>query len=134
LQLRADFAPLRRWLAEFQQALDSDDNRSVSEREKLLHSVARHIDASCSASPSGDTTIQISLGFLKVTAQVGSPVNSLLNRIGVRAMLNRLVLAPTGNAVLPKLRKLFGEEHSRIGADFERDYLAEASKRAARSS
>ncbi len=130
LQVRGEYAPLRGWLGEFQQALDRDDIPGVFQREKLLQEVARHIDANCSAFPVGDTTIQIGLGWLKATMKSGSPGNSLRNQFGVRALLNRLVLGPTGNSVLGKLRKLFGEQHSRLGSDFERDYVLEQSKRA----
>jgi hypothetical protein len=132
LQLRAEYNALRKWLGEFQQALDAEDTKDILKREKLLQSVAHHIDACCSAFPVGDTTIQIGLSWLKVAAKGGSPGNSLLNQFGVRAMLNRLILAPTGKSVLRKLCKLFGEEHSRLGINFERDYLAKDSMRAAK--
>ena len=131
LQLRSEYGVLRRWLGEFQQALDTEDTNEILDREKLLQSVARQIDACCSALPAGDTTIQIGLSWLKVTARGDSPVNTILNRFGVRAMLNRLVLAPTGKALLPKLCKLFGEENSHIGIKFERDYLTNDLVRAA---
>jgi hypothetical protein len=62
---------------------------------------------------------------LKATVKSGSPMKSLKNRFGVRAALNRLILSQSGTSVLKKLRKIFGEEHSRLGVDFERDYLSD---------
>lgn len=121
-QVRAEFEPLRRWLAEFQRALDAGDTLELIEKDKLLQSVALHIKAHCSASAVGDTSLQIGLGFVKVTEKTGAPINSMQNLYGVRAAVNRLVLAPSSSSVLRKLAKLLGEENSGLGIALEADY------------
>jgi len=126
-QLRREYAPLRRWLVEFQKAMDASDTKEVLRNEKILQSVARHIDATCSAFPVGDTTLQIGTSWLKVTLKSGDPINSLRNQFGVRAVLNRLVLAPAGRDVVRKLTRLCGEQNSKAGVAFERElWLASA--------
>jgi len=119
LQLREQYASLRQWLSEFQTALDTSDTHDLLAREKLLQSVARHIDAHCSAFPVGDTTVQIGVDWLKTTFKSGDPINSAKNLVGVRALMNRLVLAPAGGGIARKLAKLFGEEKSRLGRELE---------------
>lgn len=126
-QLRAEYAPLRRWLGEFQRALDASDTREILAHEKILQSVARHIDATCSAFPVGETTLQIGTSWVKATLKSGDPINSLRNQFGVRAMLNRLVLAPTGREAVRKLARLCGEKNSKVGINFEREFLLASS-------
>lgn len=126
-QLRAEYAPLRRWLGEFQRAMDASNTREILAKEKVLQSVARHIDATCSAFPVGDTTLQIGTSWLKATLKSGDPINSLQNQFGVRAMLNRLVLAPAGRDAVRKLVRLCGEKNSKTGVNFEREFLLASS-------
>jgi hypothetical protein len=125
-QLRAEYAPLRMWLGEFQRAMESGNPKDFLNQEKVLQSVARHIEATSSAFPIGDTTVQIGTSWLKMTFKAGDPINSVRNRFGVRAMLNRLVLAPAGRPIVRKLVRLCGEERSKIGVNFEREFLLRA--------
>ena len=121
-QLRERYASLRQWLREFQAALDAGDVSDQLKREKILESVALNIDAKCSAfptSPEGDTTIQIGLEWLNASVNPAGFVNKVINLIGVRALMNRLVLAPAGANVVRKLAELFGEKNSALGRDLE---------------
>lgn len=77
--------------------------------------------------PVGDTTLQIGTSWVKATMKSGDPINSLCNQIGIRAMLNRLVLAPTGLDVVRKLARLCGEKNSKTGLNFEREFLLASS-------
>jgi hypothetical protein len=126
LQLRSEYTPLREWLREFQSSLDAGSTADLLAREKILQSVARNIDAHCSAFPVGDTTIQIGLSWLKATFKAGDPINRGQNLIGVRASMNRLVLAPAGAKSIRKLAKLFGEETSQLGINLEKALLQPA--------
>ena len=124
LQFRSTYSPLRAWLVDFQQALESGDTVDVLARGKLFDSVARHVESKWSTAFFGDTSIQVGLSWLKGTVKVGSHINSMRNRFGVRAMLNRLILGSQNKTVLTKLCKLFDAEFSRVGVDFRRDYLS----------
>ena len=121
LELREEYASLRGWLREFQQCLDSTETADILAREKVLQSVAREVDTLCSAFPVGDTSVQIGLSWIRTSIKAGDPVNSLKNRLGVRAQMNRLVLAPSGIGLVRKLAKIFGEENSRLGRNLESD-------------
>lgn len=124
-QLRTEYAPLRKWLGEFQAAMEADDTSDLLAKEKVLQSVGRHIAACCSAFPLGDTTLQIGTSWLKTTLKAGDPINSVRNQFGARAMLNRLILAPAGRDVLRKLARFCGEEHSARGLEFQRAFMLE---------
>jgi hypothetical protein len=128
LQLRREYAPLREWLGEFQAAMDAGQPADLLAREKVLQSVGRNIESMCSAFPVGDTTLQIGTSWLKMSLKTGDPINTLRNQFGVRAMINRLLLAPAGREVVRKLAGLCGEKRSRRGLDFEREFLRESSR------
>jgi len=119
LQLRETYEPLRKWLREFQEAIDSNDTEDQLKRQNLLDSVSRHIASMHQSSPTGETTVQVSMKLLKVTRKVGDPINSLQNKFGVRAAMNQLILAPAGREVVQKLAKLFGEQHSSLAFKLE---------------
>lgn len=123
LQMRSQYKRLRTWLAEFQRALDAEDIPEVLSRKKLLQSVSRNVDSLIALSPAGDTTVQVGVSLLKVGMKVGAPLNSLLNRGGIRAQINRLVIAPPGRGSIRKLLKLLGEEHTQRGINLEREFL-----------
>ena len=123
LQLRRKYRQLRHWLSQFQAAIDAEDVREVMSRKKLLQSVSRNIDALALAAPAGDTTVQFGVSWLKVTMKGASPLNALQNRVGVRAQINRLVVAPPGRRSFRKLLKMLGEENSPRGIALEKDFL-----------
>ncbi len=127
IQLRAEYAALRSWLAEFQAALDAENIAELLSKRRLLESVARDLDSAVSLTPAGDSTVQFGLSWLKMTTKVGSPMNVMRNRFGVRAQLNRLTLAPPGRATFKKLLRLLGEQHSQRGMIFERNFLGRVS-------
>lgn len=122
LQFRQEYLSLRRWLAELQHALDDGNTRIVLKRKKLLQSVAQNVDTRLSGSLLGETSVQIMLGLPSISKTLSTPVNSVRNLFGLRMMLNRLVLAPGGKSISMKLLQLLGEQNTKLGFNFERDF------------
>ena len=123
VQLRGEFRKLRGWLGEFQRALDTEDVREIAARRKVFESVVKNVDAVTKLSPDGETSLQFGFNWLKVVAKSGSPVNSARNLFGVRAAMNRLILAPAGQKAFRKLLGLFGERNSSLARDLERGFM-----------
>jgi len=65
---------------------------------------------------------------LKVATKTGSPGNALLNLFGVRAELNRLILAPAGRKSLKKFLQMLGEEKTSRGLAFQKAMLQRSAK------
>jgi hypothetical protein len=115
LQLRDNYKNVRKWLGQLQRDLSDESIKKVLAHEKRLQSIARHLDSYSSLTPQGDTTVQIGISWLKVTAKGGSPVNALKNLYGMRAEVNRLVLQPSGHKTIKKLLRMLGEERTKRG-------------------
>lgn len=127
VQMRDDFRKLRGWLGEFQRALDTEDVKGIAARRKVFESVVKNVDAMTTSSPEGQTSLQFGLNWLRVVTKSGSPVNSARNLFGVRAAMNRLILAPPGRKAFQKLVGLFGERNSKHGRELERQFMNRAS-------
>jgi hypothetical protein len=115
LQLRCDYKKLRVWLAKLQEAFAEENTKEILAHHKELESVARHIDSYGSLAPQGDTTVQFGVSWLKVGFKGGSPLNAIKNMFGMRAELNRLILAPAGYNSVKKFTKMLGEQHTKRG-------------------
>ncbi len=130
LQVRREYSNLRDWLGKFQVALDREDTKAILSERKKLESVARHVDSYVTLTPPGDTTLQFGLSWLKVTTKGGSPGNSVKNMFGVRAELNRLILAPAGCRSLKKFLRMLGEENTGRGLAFQKAMFLRSTKSA----
>ena len=115
LQLRDEYKKLRAWLAKLQRAFSEGNTKDILAHNKELESVARHLDSYKASSPQGDTTVQFGVSWLKVGFKVGSPLNAFKNKFGMRAELNRLILAPAGYNSVKKFTKMLGEQHTKRG-------------------
>ncbi len=103
LTLREELADLRSWIGQWQGAMTVENVAEMLRYKKTLESVARYLDALSTYGPSGDTSVQVGLSWLKVTMKGGSPLNSLINQFGIRAELNELVLQSPGQNAVSKL-------------------------------
>lgn len=115
LQLRDEYKKLRVWLAKLQRAFAEGNTRDILAHNKELESVARHVDSYGALTPQGDTTVQFGVSWLKVGFKGGSPLNAIKNMFGMRAELNRLILAPAGYNSVRKFTKMLGEQHTKRG-------------------
>ena len=115
LQLRDEYKKLRGWLAKLQQALAEENTKEILAHHKELQSVARHVDSYGALTPQGDTTVQFGVSWLRIGFKGGSPLNAVKNKFGMRAELNRLILAPAGFNSVKKFTKMLGEQHTKRG-------------------
>lgn len=111
LQMRREYRELRDWLGEYQQALTSSDFSDRKRFEKVLRAISMHADSLVGRVDPNAPTFTAGLSALKVAFK-GRPIEALRNRFGVRATMNRLILAGSGLAELRKLLGFFGHRDS----------------------
>lgn len=122
-QLRDEFRGLRDWLGEYQNALLSDSFASVKAQHDLLRSVQQHVRARTSGSWLDRASL--TTGITSVSLAVESrPINWVLNRFGVRSVLNDLIFRPGGRPQLAKLLGFFSHSDSALGAEIVRHFTA----------
>lgn len=122
LQMRSDFQSLRNWLKMFQNAMSSDDTKSLLDYRKQLDSVNQYIERKIGyGTKANPVTMEAGMGVFKIAIQ-GNPIEDLKNQFGVRAMLNKLVFGGTGVAEIKKYVHMFGEQGSEIGYEIERSF------------
>lgn len=124
LQFRSQYRPLRKWIAQFQRALDAEEVIKIRSHHKLLRNVADHIERA-SGSSNADSTIELALWLPRLSIKTKASVTPLLNRFGIRAQINRLINVSPGPKSLKKLTKLLGEEHSKLGLDLQHCFLGQ---------
>ncbi|MEO1244145.1 MAG: hypothetical protein AAFX56_00560 [Pseudomonadota bacterium] len=105
LQLRPEFKPLRDWLRKTEKLLESDDLSAIQKHYGVLSDVSANIDRILGKS-TGAATFSIGLGVLKLSAK-GDPLLSIKNRIGVRSVINNMILKESGQRALTKYCKMF---------------------------
>ena len=105
LQLRPEFKPLRDWLRTTEISLEKDDLGAIQKHYRVLSDVSANIDKILGNS-TGAATFSIGLGVLKLSAK-GDPVLSLKNRIGVRSVINNMILKESGQRALAIYCKMF---------------------------
>jgi hypothetical protein len=124
IEMRDKYIRLREWLAEYQVAIDEEDERRQLKFENSLAKVAKAVEAKYKPDKSGSVGIQISVGFFKFDIPRG-PVERIQNSFGVRATLSNLILESRGQKALSKLLVMLGEGKSAFG----REILAKCSER-----
>ena len=114
VQLRTKYKKLRGWLNQYQEALDSDDIKKQFPYEQILTALSKDIEAKFGETELGSTGASISICWLKIPISKDQ-VNSVLNRIGIRATLSSLVVSKRGARALKQLIKMLDEEYSPLG-------------------
>jgi len=114
LELRQEYALLRKWMGEYQHALDSESPVRILERSRVFRSIDDHVSRKLGSSAHGATSVSISLGWLG--GEIPLPVDFIRQRIGIRAIMNRLIFAKQGKGSLMKLLGMFGERSTPLGA------------------
>jgi hypothetical protein len=105
LEVRSKFKAVRAWLADLQAAFETGRVKGMAPGEKLLKSVASNVDGLTGDYSEGETSLQCGASWLKVGFKVGRLINKIRNHVGVRAAVNRLIVADGG---LDGLRKAIG--------------------------
>lgn len=115
LQMRREYAPLREWMGEYQQALESEDPNQILKRDKVLHSVHEHVSRKLGTATHGSTAVSVSMGWLGM--EIPLPVDFVRQRVGVRAIMNKLIFTKQGKGSLHKLLGMLGERSTTLGSD-----------------
>ena len=114
VQMRDKYAGLRQWLADYQRAIEEEDEGKQLRFEQTLTAVGKSIQVKYGAEKSGSLGISLSAAFFK--ADVSKKlVDGTLNRFGVRSTLAKLIMAPRGQQALAKLVGMLGESKSSLG-------------------
>ena len=119
LQMRDDFQLLRDWLKLFQNAMGTEDTKSLLEFRKQLDSVSDYIDKKIGfGAKSNPVTMEAGVGIFKFVTQF-NPIETIQNQFGVRATLNKLIFGGTGQAAIRKYIRMFDEQGSSVGYEIE---------------
>lgn len=129
LQIRNDYKKLRAWLSGLHMAIAEESTKEILAHQKDLESVARHIDSSGAMTPQGETTIQLGVSWINVNVKIGSLINAVRNKFGMRAELNRLILAPSGYNSVTKFITMLGEQHTKRGRSLAESIVQRASEK-----
>jgi hypothetical protein len=114
LQMRNEYVELRNWLGLYQHSISAGDYKEIQKHRKTLSSISQYVDSIMGNTSSDAATFTAGIDILKIAIK-GSPVNTLQNQFGVRAMINKLILGASGNAELKKLLRFFGHHNTSIG-------------------
>lgn len=106
IQIRTEFQQLRDWLKEAERLILLDDIHAVQKQYELLQDVSSHIDQIMGIS-TGDTTLSVSIGVLKMSWKI-DPMRQLRNQFGVRSVMNKMILGPSGQSALARYCSIFG--------------------------
>ena len=114
VQMRDKYVGLRQWLADYQRAIEEEDERKQLRFEQTLTAVGKSIQVKYGAEKAGSLGISLSAAFFKADVS-RRLLDGTLNRFGVRSTLARLIMAPRGQQALIKLIGILGESKSSLG-------------------
>jgi hypothetical protein len=116
MQVREDYAELRKWLGEFQEALNIEDVDELAEKKAVLNDIAGYLNSLASTNSSGETGVEFGLDWSpSITLHPARILKGLRNRIGIRAQIGRLVLNQGGQNSVERLLSFLHENHSERG-------------------
>lgn len=107
IQLRQEFAPLRTWLSEVEDAVGSDDLVRVRKLHKVLDEITRKVDNTIGVKKT-DATLSVGLAAIRFSMGIslGRP---LLKATKVYSILNQITFSSSGESALRKLCLMFGD-------------------------
>ena len=115
VMLRDKYADLRRWIGEYQKALEIENSKELVKKKKLLDSVAKSIESDVDPVKYG--SVELSLGASSFGIKKKLDMSRVLNRWGVRSVLRRLHLERNGRNSLKRLMRFLEVEHTSLGSD-----------------
>ncbi len=115
LAARKKYQDLRKWIIEYQQAIDHEDFRETLQRKKQIQSVSRNIERLIDPSPNGQTTLSFGFSFLGLSNPVSLP--NLKQKFGIRKTFNNLILSKRGKSIITKVLRLFGVDNPAVSAE-----------------
>ncbi len=120
IQKRAHYRKLRTWLGAFQNALTVGDHRQHSKKRQLLDDITSQFE---NKTPSnlGETSVSVGVSWPTLNLNPGAIWKAVRNRFGVRAQINKLILAPRGERAIKKLIRMIGEGRTQHGNKLEQE-------------
>lgn len=103
--LRDRFRSVRDWLGLYQQHVNNPRGTAITTYERTLIEIARGVDDTLAGAGLGQSSMSVGFDGFSLSGNPTATWRKYRNRLGVRAMINQLVLSPDGRA---ELRKLLG--------------------------
>lgn len=117
LQYRKELAEFRQWLAQYQDALLGGDFSDIQPFQDTLDSVSKYVDSKMGIPDPDAATFTIGLEYFNIPLNVkfkANPVNAVRNRLGTRAILNKLILKGPGVSSFKKYLGFFDNPQSSL--------------------
>lgn len=112
--LRDRFQPVRDWLGLYQQHVNNPSGAPISAYERTLVEIARGVDDVLAGAGLGQSSMSVGFDGFSLSWNPAVTWRKYRNRLGVRAMINQLVLAPDGRAELKKLLGWFDAQGTAV--------------------
>jgi hypothetical protein len=101
-------------LGQYQNSISNGDYKEIQKHQKVLSSISKYVDSTMGKIDPDAAEFTAGIDIFNMTIKA-SPINTLQNKFGVRAMINKLILGPSGNAELKKLLKFFDHHNTSVG-------------------
>lgn len=121
IQMCSDFSELRAWNKSFQEAITEDDINRIGEYHKLLGSITNHIESKLGEVKKGKISLSAGIGIFKVACN-GDPVNDAMNKFGVRAAVNEVIMENSGKKELEKFCQIFNAKGSEMEFELKQHF------------
>lgn len=114
VSLREEYAELRDWIRQYQEAMNQPDMINIAKSEDLINSVSKYIDSKKELSNDDAATFTAGFSVLKMAIK-GNPVNYVKNQFGVRSSICELIMTESWESDLRKFLGFFGHRSSKLG-------------------
>lgn len=121
ISFRDEYRELRDWIRMYQEAILEPNQPEIEKVEKVLKSISRYIDSKRGLAQGDQTSFSVGFSAFNVT-QMSNPLNSIINRFGVRSCISELILTETWEADLRKFLGFFGERSTKLGNNIIQHY------------
>ncbi len=118
LQYRGKYRRLRRWLSQYQVALEKDDLKESVSKKSFLASYLKDQQKQLDLLESSSTGITVSAAWIKFPVPQ-KPYLALKNSFGVRSDFSKLLLRGSGLHAVRRLLSFFDEEKTQFGKEVE---------------
>ena len=119
-QLRDKYTPMREWMRTVQKAMESEDAKSIAKYKKTLNSVSKDLDRSIGKTNTGSVSLKIGLGWPSLSIPL--PLDGVVKKFGIRAMLNNQIFSSQGEQSVKKLLRMFDVGGTSLGLSAQ-EYL-----------
>jgi hypothetical protein len=122
LQLRYKYSKFRKWLTEYQSALNDENTNALIKHKKLLDSIATNISEKIGSAEYSKATVTLGTSWFSIPLNVDNP-KEIRQKYGIRSILNKIILMKKGISTFNNFLKFFGEDKSKFGKEIEHNIL-----------